>query len=338
MDSLDSPWPGLGGSHHLPPYSILCSSLPHLHPNGYFSRDSQSGVPKLSRFGLPGLWAFITSRPKLRSGRGLNQSCSSPRELFNCVSHSTCTHWNWVDSWLWVVGSQIANLTPGPSFDHNLCFKCPNGSYKAILDIYTSRPFQRYKKHLNSSVLTPAITLWVFESPGGLQVPFSGVWVATSTSLKVGLWHIWLHHLFCLIVPHHLYINALYFAEKGVIPTTGDFHSTCNYLGNMWYQQLQNHMQTTVVSNMMLISAHNIVNTCSNILPNAQHRWVTQIMLTWPCSCYKIAFVTSLQLCMAALWHAPVQHNIVINYGLILNVVASTRKYLHMQSFILIAI
>jgi len=23
MDSQDSPWPGLGGSHHLPPYSIL---------------------------------------------------------------------------------------------------------------------------------------------------------------------------------------------------------------------------------------------------------------------------------------------------------------------------
>jgi hypothetical protein len=51
-----------------------------------------------------------------------------------------------------------------------------------------------------------------------------------------------------------------------------------------------------------------------------------------------IAFVTPLQMCMAALQHAPVQHNIVINHGLTLNVIASTRKYLHMQSFILIAI
>jgi hypothetical protein len=92
LDSLDSPWLELGGSHHLPPYNILCNSLPHLHPNGSFSLDSQSGVLKLSRFGLPGLWAFITSRPKLGSRRGLNQSCSSLRELSKGVSHSTFTH------------------------------------------------------------------------------------------------------------------------------------------------------------------------------------------------------------------------------------------------------
>jgi hypothetical protein len=61
LDSLDSPRPRLGGSHHLPLYSILCSSLPRLHPNGTFSRDSQSGVPKLSRIALPGLWASIAS-------------------------------------------------------------------------------------------------------------------------------------------------------------------------------------------------------------------------------------------------------------------------------------
>jgi hypothetical protein len=35
MDSLDSPRPGLGGSHHLPPYSILCVTPPHPHPNGF---------------------------------------------------------------------------------------------------------------------------------------------------------------------------------------------------------------------------------------------------------------------------------------------------------------
>ncbi len=153
------------------------------------------------------------------------------------------------------------------------------------------------------------------------------------------LWIIWSHHLLCLIVPHHLlYINALYSVEKGVIPTTGHFHSTCSYFGNMCHQQLQNHVQTSVISNMMLLSAHNIVNTCSNILPSAQHRWVTQTMLTWPCSCCMITFVTSLRLCMVALRHALVQHNIVINHGLILNVTISTRKYLHMQSFILTAI
>ncbi len=90
--------PNSGGSHHLPPYSILCNSPPQLHPDGSFSRDFQSEVPKLSRFGLPGFWAFITFRPELKSGRGLNQSCSSPRELSNGVLHFTCTHRNQVDS------------------------------------------------------------------------------------------------------------------------------------------------------------------------------------------------------------------------------------------------
>jgi hypothetical protein len=144
-DSLDSPRSGLGGSHHLPPYSILCSSARRLHPNGFFSWDSQSGVPKLSRFGLPGLWAFITSRPELGSGRGFNQSCSSPRELSNAMSHSCCRRQEEVDSQLLVVGSQTASLTSGPSFAHNLGFRSPNGSCEAILDIYTSRPFQWYK-------------------------------------------------------------------------------------------------------------------------------------------------------------------------------------------------
>jgi len=87
------------------------------------------------------------------------------------------------------------------------------------------------------------------------------------------LWIIWLHHLLCLIVPHHLlYTNALYSAEKGVISTTGHFHSTCSYLDNMCHQQLQNHVQTSVVSNMMLANAHSNVSTCSNRLPSAQHK------------------------------------------------------------------
>jgi hypothetical protein len=142
LDSLDSPWPGLRGSHHIPPYSILCVALPRPHPSGSLSGDSQSGVPKLSQFGLPGLWAIITSRPDLRSGQGLNQSCSSPRELSNSMSHSLSARRDQVDSRLLVVGSQTANLTSGPSFAHNLGCRCPNGSCEAILNIYTSRPFQ----------------------------------------------------------------------------------------------------------------------------------------------------------------------------------------------------
>jgi hypothetical protein len=174
LDSFDSPRPGLGGSHHLPPYSILCSSLPRLHPNDTFSRDSQSGVPKLSRFALSGLWASITSCSDLRLGWGLKQSYSSLWELSNSMSHTICRRLDQVDSRLWVVGSQIASLTPNLSFAHNLGWKCPNGSCEAILDIYTSRPFHWYKKHPNARCLTPAIELWVFGSPGGFQLPTFG--------------------------------------------------------------------------------------------------------------------------------------------------------------------
>jgi hypothetical protein len=149
-DSLDSPRPRLGGSHHLPPYSILCVALPHPHPNDFYSQDSQGGLPKLSWFGLPGLWELITPSSDLGLGWDLKQTCSSPQELFNCVLHSICTHWDWVDSQLFVVRSQIVTWTSGLSFDHNLCYICPNGSCKAIFDIYTSRPFQWYKEHLKA--------------------------------------------------------------------------------------------------------------------------------------------------------------------------------------------
>jgi len=142
FDTLDSPRPGLGGSHHLPPYIILCSSPRELHPNGTFSRDSQGGVPKLSRVGVPGLWELISPDCRVLSKRGLNQSCISLQELSNAMSHSIIGCWEEVYSRLLVVGSQTASLTPGPSFAHNLGCRCPNDQCEAILDIYTSRPFQ----------------------------------------------------------------------------------------------------------------------------------------------------------------------------------------------------
>jgi hypothetical protein len=134
--------PDSGVSHHLTPYSILCDSPRHAHPNVTFSRDSQSGVPKLSRIGVPGLWDFIAPRLDPRSRRGLNQSCSPQRELFNAMSHSRSARQEQVDSRLLMVGSQTANLTPGPSFAHNLGCRCPNDQCEAIFDIYVSRPFQ----------------------------------------------------------------------------------------------------------------------------------------------------------------------------------------------------
>jgi hypothetical protein len=134
-NSLDSPRPRLEGSHHLPPYSILCVAPAHPHPNGFYSRDSQGGVPGLSRFGLPELWEVTTPDSDLGLEQDLKKTCSSPQELSNSVLHSFCTPRGRVDYRLFVVRSQIASLTPDPSFDHNLCCKCLNGPCKAIFDI-----------------------------------------------------------------------------------------------------------------------------------------------------------------------------------------------------------
>jgi hypothetical protein len=108
------------------------------------------------------------------------------------VSHSTCTHRSRVDSRLLMVGSQTVSLslTPGPSFDHNSCCKSPNDSCKAILDIYTSRPFQRYKKHLNARCFDPCNRVLNFQE--SQRIPKSHFreceWLP-HTSLNVGLRH-----------------------------------------------------------------------------------------------------------------------------------------------------
>jgi hypothetical protein len=62
---------------------------------------------------------------------------------------------NRVNSRLLVVESQTANLTPDFSFGHNLCFKCPNGSCKPILDIYVLIDFQWYKELFNKMGFVP---------------------------------------------------------------------------------------------------------------------------------------------------------------------------------------
>jgi hypothetical protein len=155
MDSQNSPRLGFGGSYHLPPYSILYTSLRHPHSNGFLSRDSQGGVLKVSLFGLLKLYEVITLCSDLRLGWGLKQTYRFPWELFNNVLHSTCTHQGRVDSQLLVFGSQIASLTPDPSFCHNVCCICPNGLCKPIFDIDTLIDFQWYKNHPNARWFDP---------------------------------------------------------------------------------------------------------------------------------------------------------------------------------------
>jgi hypothetical protein len=71
------------------------------------------------------------------------------------MSHVAFTQGNRVDSWLFVVGSQTANLTTGFSFAHNLCFRCPNEQCEPISDIYTSIAFQWYKKLVEARSFDP---------------------------------------------------------------------------------------------------------------------------------------------------------------------------------------
>jgi hypothetical protein len=134
------------------------------------------------------LWELITPSSNLRLGWSLKQTCRSPQELSNGVSHSTCTHRGRVHSWLLVVESQTASLTPGPSFDHNLCCRCPNGSCKAIFYIYTSKPFQQCKEHFKARCFDPCNrTLKFWESR---RTPSSHFWECEfhpHTCLKVGL-------------------------------------------------------------------------------------------------------------------------------------------------------
>jgi len=104
------------------------------------------------------------------------------------VSHLPCTYQDRVDSQLLVVRSQVASLTPDLSFDHNLCCKCPNGSCEAILDMYTSRPFQRCKEHLNASCFNPCnhvLSFW--ESQRTPKSHFRKCEWRPHISLKVGL-------------------------------------------------------------------------------------------------------------------------------------------------------
>jgi hypothetical protein len=146
----------------------------------FLSWDSRVGVPKLRQMGLPRLWSLIILQADLKLQYSLKQSCISCRELSNGMSHALCSQVNWVDSRLFLVGSQTGNLTPDPSFGHNLCFRYPNEQCEPILDIYVPRDFQWYKKHhkpLNFDPWNHSLKFW--KSTG---TPFPKVGVA------LGMW------------------------------------------------------------------------------------------------------------------------------------------------------
>jgi hypothetical protein len=157
------------------------------------------GTPKLESWncpetvpvGVPGLWELITPNCKVWSQRGMNQTCSPRRDLSNDVSHFQFEGREEVDSRLFVVGSQIASLTPGPSFAYNLGYKCPNGQGEDIFVIYASRPFQWLQEHLNARCFGPCCrALNIRESWRTPNPQLWKCWASPPHLAKVGLQHL----------------------------------------------------------------------------------------------------------------------------------------------------
>jgi len=141
---------------------------------------SREGVPKSCQTGLSQLWSPITLRADLGSRCSLKQSYSSRQKNFNDMSHALCSQGYQVDSRIFVVGSQTGSLIPGPSFSHNLCFRCPNEQCELILDIYVPRTFQWYKKRHKPWSFDPWNCFLKFRESTGTPFPkvevVLGVW------------------------------------------------------------------------------------------------------------------------------------------------------------------
>jgi hypothetical protein len=110
------------------------------------------GIPKFSKLDLSQLWKPVILCLDLRLKWGLKQTCNPHEELSNGMWHATYTKGNQGYSWFLVIKNQIGNLTPNPSFGHNLCFKYPNWSYEPIFKIYIPRNFQWHKKLFNPMI------------------------------------------------------------------------------------------------------------------------------------------------------------------------------------------
>jgi hypothetical protein len=207
---LGQPAGTLDHKTHHGPDSGEATTFPHIVfsaplRRAYIQMALFPGTPKLESRNCPetipvgvlGLWELITPDCKVWSRRGLNQSCSPRQDLFNAVSHSQFGGREDVYSRFLVVGSQTASFAPapesnpGPSFAHNLGYKCPNGQCEAIFDIYASRPFQWHQEYpkercfglfcrtlnIRESRRTPSPQLWE-------------CWASPPHLAKVGLRHI----------------------------------------------------------------------------------------------------------------------------------------------------
>jgi hypothetical protein len=190
----DTPRPGLGEATTFP--HIVFSATTHrdyiqmvLFP--WTPKLESRNCPETIPVGVPGLWELITPNCKVWLQQGLNQTYSPHRDLSNDVSQSQFGGREEVDSRLLVVGSQIASLTPDPSFAHNLGNRCPNGQCEAIFDIYASRPFQWHQEHFNARCFWPCYrTLNIGESWRTPNPQLWKCWASPPHLAKVGLWQV----------------------------------------------------------------------------------------------------------------------------------------------------
>jgi hypothetical protein len=83
-----------------------------------------------------------------------------------------------------------SNLTPGPSFAHNLGCICPNGQCEVVFDIYASRTFQWHQEHLNARCFGPICrTLNIRESRRTLNPQLWKCWASPPHLAKMRLRH-----------------------------------------------------------------------------------------------------------------------------------------------------
>jgi hypothetical protein len=125
---------------------------------------------------------------------------------------ATYTQGNWGDSRLLMVKSQIVNLTFGPSFGHNLCFRCPNGSCEPISDIFVPRAFQWYKKNFNPMSFYPCNRLIKIQQSIGTLTPKMGN--------HLGVWGFFPHALLHSR-EHEMWLSGLILARTFANPCLG---------------------------------------------------------------------------------------------------------------------
>jgi hypothetical protein len=138
--------------------------------------------------GVTGLWELLTPDFQVWSRQSLNQTYSARRDLSNNISHFQFGVQEEVDSRLLMAGSQTASLTPGPSFAHNLGYKCPNDQCEVIFDMYALRPFQWPQEHFNARCFGPFY--WALNIREFRRTPNPQLWKCWASSphlAKVGL-------------------------------------------------------------------------------------------------------------------------------------------------------